>query len=426
VSALPTPDLDRVESDLETLATYRDPDSPGWTRRVFSDFDRAGREWVAERMQEAGLTVETDAATNLIGRLAGTAGLPGAIVTGSHTDTVQGGGRFDGIVGVLGAIEVARCLRRAGVALSHDLVVVDFLGEEPNDFGLSCVGSRAISGALDDEHLALVSPNGRSLAEALEGCGGRPAEIRGARWRAGLHCYLELHIEQGPVLEQSRVPIGVVTAIAGIYRLVARITGQPDHAGTTPMSYRRDALLGAAEAVLVIERLAGGGVATTGRLEIRPGAQNVVPAQADLWAEARSADEGWLDNFGQSLTEEVAAIGVRRRLETSINWISRSAPVGVTDWVAGAISQAARSQGIEPLSLPSGAGHDASHMSRLGPMGMVFVPSRAGRSHCPEEWTDLEDIGRGIAVLAEAVTICDNRGGECTSSEAPQRGGAES
>ncbi|MGA2803243.1 MAG: M20 family metallo-hydrolase [Acidimicrobiales bacterium] len=409
MSRLPSPDLARVSDDLETLASHRDLEAPGWTRRVFSRFDRAGREWVAQRMEEAGLTIHTDAAANLIGRLPGAGGLPGAIVTGSHTDTVYGGGRYDGIVGVLGAIEAVRCLRAAQLELRHDLVVVDFLGEEPNDFGLSCVGSRAISGALDEGHLALLGPEGRSLGEALASAGGQPSALAGARWPDDLHCYVELHIEQGPVLEQARVPIGVVTGIVGIHRLLARIEGQPDHAGTTPMSLRRDALSGAAEVALAIERLASGGVATTGRLEIRPGAHNVVPGEADLWAEARSAHEEWLENFGRNVADEIEAIGARRHLGTTLSWISREPPVTVTAWVAAAIDAAARSLGIEPLKIPSGAGHDASHMARLGPMGMVFVPSRAGRSHCPEEWTDLEDICRGIAVLAESLVVCDQR-----------------
>jgi len=419
VSRLPPPDLARVADDLETLASYRDPGAPGWTRRVFSRFDRAGREWVAGRMEQAGLALETDAAANLIGRLPGAAGLPGAIVTGSHTDTVYGGGRYDGIVGVLGAIEAIRCLRQAGAELAHDLVVVDFLGEEPNDFGLSCVGSRAIAGELDAQHLKLVGPEGHNLGEALAACGGQPAALARARWPAGLHCYVELHIEQGPVLEKARVPIGVVTGIVGIRRLVVHITGQPDHAGTTPMGRRRDALLGAAESALAVERLASGGVATVGRLEVRPGAQNVVPAEADLWAEARSAEEGWLDHFERNLTDALGAIGTGRQLGMSLSWISRKSPVPATPWVADAIAEAARSQGIEPLSLASGAGHDASFMAHLGPMGMVFVPSRSGRSHCPEEWTDIDDIGRGIAVLAETVMICDGKAGNA----APRAGG---
>ena len=420
MNTLGPPDLACVAGDIEDLSNYRDPEAPGWTRRVFTSFDRAGRDWVAGKMQEAGLVVETDAAANIIGRLPGTGAKPGAIVTGSHTDTVRGGGRFDGIIGVLGAIEAVRCLGRAHAELVHNLVVVDFLGEEPNDFGLSCVGSRAIAGALDQTHLGLVGPDGSTLAEALAACGGEPTAIASARWPGPLHCYLELHIEQGPVLEQAGVPIGVVTGIAGIHRLLARITGQPDHAGTTPMSLRRDALLGAAETVLAIERLADGGVATSGRLEIRPGSQNVVPAEADIWAEARSSDRRWLDEFGRRITDELNSVGARRHLATSLEWISRAPPVPVTGWVADAVSQAARATGTEPLLLASGAGHDASHMARLGPMGMVFVPSRAGRSHCPEEWTDIDQIGRGIQVLAETVIICDDRE-EAASGEAAQK-----
>jgi len=371
-------------------------------------------------MEQAGLSVEIDAASNLIGKLPGSGALPGAIVTGSHTDTVDGGGRFDGIIGVLGAIEMVRCLRQAGTDLAHDLVVVDFLGEEPNDFGLSCLGSRAIVGALDESHLALLGPEGTSLDQAIAGCDGHPAELAGARWQPGLCCYLELHIEQGPVLEQSHVPIGVVTGIAGIHRLLAHFVGQADHAGTTPMGLRRDALLGAAEMALAVERLAPGGVATSGRLETRPGALNVVPCEAELWAEARSVVEQWLDEFGHNIAEQLESIGARRHLRTSLEWLSQAPPVPATGWVSGAITGAAASLGVETIAMASGAGHDASHMARLGPMGMVFVPSRGGRSHCPEEWTDIEEIGTGIAVLGETVIICDYRE-EAAPGEAVQR-----
>lgn len=409
MSELPEPDLDRVAADLEALSAYRDREQDGWTRRVFSSFDRAARDWVAGRMEEAGLSVEVDAAANVIGRLRGSGDLAHPIVTGSHTDTVSGGGRYDGIAGVLGALEAVRCLRAAGAGLRHDLVVVDFLGEEPNDFGLSCVGSRAIAGNLTASHLALRGPEGGTLGEALAACGGRPGALDEARWRSRPQCYLELHVEQGPVLEQAGVPVGVVTAIAGIHRALVRVVGRPDHAGTTPMDRRKDALLGAAEIALAVERLASGGVATTGRLETRPGANNVVPAEADLWVEARSAEQAWLEAFGGCLEEEVAVTGSSRGLRTSVEWISRVPPVPATGWVMDAIFEAARSRGVEPLQLASGAGHDASQMASLGPMGMIFVPSRDGRSHCPEEWTDIGELGQGIAVLAEAVKICDTR-----------------
>lgn len=408
MSAPVTPDLGRVRRDFEALSSYRDPGAPGWTRRVFSVTDLRARQRVAQMMAEAGLTVETDAAANLFGTLPGAGRLPGAIVTGSHTDTVEGGGRFDGIIGVLGAIEVARLLRDAGARLDHDLVVADFLGEEPNDFGISCVGSRALAGALGQEQLELTDPSGRRLREALSAAGGDPDDLQQARWEPGrLHCFAELHIEQGPRLADEGIPIGIVTGIAGINRLLARFEGQPDHAGTTPMGRRRDALLGAAEAALAIERLAEGGVATAGRLDVRPGAHNVVPGEADLWAEARSDDEGWLDRFASRAEAEVAAIGAHRHLATSVRWISREPPVAVTGWVADAASRAAAALGLRTLRLPSGAGHDAAYMARLGPMGMIFVPSRDGRSHCPAEWTDLDQVGDGVAVLAETIRLAD-------------------
>lgn len=410
MSPLPPPDLGRVTRDIEALSSYRDRQAPGWTRRVFSTADREAREWVGDLMTASGLRVETDAAANLFGTLPGTGRLPGAIVTGSHTDTVVGGGRFDGIIGVLGAIEAVRSLRDAGIRLDHDLVVADFLGEEPNDFGISCVGSRAVAGTLREEHLNLVDPDGRTLGQALSGAGGQPARLAQASWGPGrLHCFVELHIEQGPRLADAGVPIGVVTGIAGIERLLARFEGRADHAGTTPMGHRRDAFLGAAEAALAIECLAEGGVATAGRLEIHPGAHNVVPGVADLWAEARSDDERWLAGFGQRAEAEVAAIGVRRHLSASVRWISRERPVLVTDWVTDAADRAAAALGLRSLRMPSGAGHDAAHMARLGPMGMIFVPSRGGRSHCPEEWTDLEQVVQGIAVLAEAIRLTDLR-----------------
>ncbi len=408
MSPFASPSLGRFTRDFETLSSYRDPDAPGWTRRVFSATDRAARQWVAGQMTDAGLEVKTDAAANLLGTLPGSGRLPRAIVTGSHTDTVHGGGRFDGIIGVLGAIEAVRCLGEAGIRLDHDLVVIDFLGEEPNDFGLSCVGSRAVAGALAEDQLELAGPDGRRLREAVAEAGGDPAAIPGMRWKPGrLHCFLELHIEQGPRLENAGVPVGIVTGIAGIDRLLARFEGQPDHAGTTPMSLRRDALLGAAEAALAIERLAGDAVATVGRLAIRPGAHNVVPGEADLWAEARSDDEQWLAGFGRGVEEEVTAIGARRNLSTSLRWISRERPVRATGWVADTVAGAAASLGMRALALASGAGHDAAHMARLGPMGMIFVPSRGGRSHCPQEWTDLEQVCRGIAVLAESLRLAD-------------------
>jgi N-carbamoyl-L-amino-acid hydrolase len=416
-----SPHLDRLRADLERLATFREPDAPGWTRPVFSALDREARGWIADQMAAAGLKVQSDQAANVIGTRPGRRRERAAVVTGSHTDTVHGGGRFDGIIGVLGAIEVARCLNEAGTELEHDLVIVDFLGEEPNDFGLSCIGSRAIAGSLEPEHLELTNLAGEVLADALRLAGGDPGAVTGARWDPErVHAYVELHIEQGPLLEQAGATIGVVTGIAGIERLIVTFEGQSDHAGTTRMDLRRDALCGAAELVLAIERLArgeaggalsavrgAGSVATVGQLDVEPGALNVVPGAAHLRAEARSHDDAWLDEFAHRIDAETVAIAASRGLKTTLSWVTRQHAVPVTAWVSEVIWGAAAALGFDPLAVPSDAGHDACYAARLGPMGMIFVPSNGGRSHCPEEWTDLDQIGDGVAVLAETILRLD-------------------
>jgi beta-ureidopropionase / N-carbamoyl-L-amino-acid hydrolase len=408
----PTVNSARIRADLEALAEFRDPDQPGWTRRVFSDPYIRSREWVAARMRDAGLRVERDTAGNLIGTLDGTEGAP-VLATGSHTDTVSGGGRFDGPVGVLGAIEVARCIGESGRRLKHDLRVIDFLGEEPNEFGISCVGSRAIAAGLTAEHLALREPSGgRSLADALAACGGVPSRIGEAAWaEGGVEAFVELHIEQGPVLEQAGIPIGIVSGIAGIERMQVTFTGQADHAGTTPMASRHDALCAAADAILAIERLAsnGGGVGTAGRIESLPGGLNIVPGHVDLWAEFRHTSARWLETTRRSFDESAIAAGARRGVEVAVKTLSRTEPVVASEAVRAAMAEALSQIGLESLSLPSGAGHDTVQMAQLGPAGMLFVPSAGGRSHCPEEWTAPEHLEAGVNALLTTLLVLDSR-----------------
>ncbi|HEV2033599.1 MAG TPA: Zn-dependent hydrolase [Candidatus Dormibacteraeota bacterium] len=409
---MPEVDQARLQSDLMALAEFRDIDSPGWTRRVFSEPYARSREWVAARMREAGLEVRRDTAGNLIGSIAGSGGP--ALATGSHTDSVAGGGRFDGPVGVLGAIEAARCIRESGHELRHELRVVDFLGEEPNDFGLSCVGSRAVAGTLTAEHLTTRDPGGRTLAEALESCGGDPRRIGEAAWMPGdIRAFMELHIEQGPVLERAGVPLGVVSGIAGIERVVATFSGQADHAGTTPMGARHDALCAAADVVLAIESLAsrgdGGSVGTAGRIEVLPGALNVIPGHARLWAEFRSIDGAWLDSRRAALDEAILAASGKRGVEASLKLLSRTEPVITSDEVRTAMTEAIAALGLDCVLLPSGAGHDTVQMARLGPVGMLFVPSVGGRSHCPEELTSPEHLEAGVAALLATLLVLDAR-----------------
>lgn len=398
----PAPDLDRLRADLDALAEFRDKTAPGWTRRAFSEAGVAGRNWIRQRMTDARLDVRTDAVGNIIGTLPGETP---ALVTGSHTDTVHGGGRFDGIVGVLAGIEVARRFVETGIRPRHELRVVDFFGEEPNPYGLSCVGSRAVAGELAEEHLELRAPDGETLYEGLARIGADPEGATKCAWSPGeVHTYVELHIEQGPRLENSGTSIGVVIAIAGIHRALIELIGRADHAGTTPMDMRHDALAAAAETVLAVENLAEGqGVATAGRLESRPGAANVVPEHAELLAEFRSPDGEWLRSRHPLLESAVQEAARRRGVEPAVSWVSEVAPVPVPGRMQEAIAAAAAKLGFPHERLFSGAGHDAAHFARLAPMGMIFVPSRAGRSHCPEEFTTIDHIASGAHVLAQSL-----------------------
>lgn len=399
----------RIAADVAALSKITDDTEPGWTRQVFSEPYKAGREHVRALMRSAGLEAEIDAAGNVVGRLRGANPSLAPIMSGSHTDTVHGGGRFDGIVGVVGAVEVVRMLRERDIQLERDLLVVDFLGEEPNVFGVSCVGSRAISGQLTRAHLDLTDGEGtRRLGDAMQQFGLDPAAALDIAWAPqSLHGYLELHVEQGPLLERSGNKIGVVTAIAGIERLLAKFGGRADHAGTMPMSDRRDALIAAAEAILTIEREACGapihGVSTTGKIESSPGSFNIVPDEATIWAEMRSIDAGWLTGARGRVAEQIAQQAAARGVDVMLEWLTDQPPVQTTPTMQDAVARSAEELDVSWEAVPSGAGHDAAHMKHLGPMGMIFVPSVGGRSHVPEEFTEGDDIATGVDVLARSL-----------------------
>ena len=404
-----TPRADRLQQDLDALSDFREDGQPRWTRRVFSDAFRRSRPWLAERMIDAGMQAEVDAACNVVGTLPGSDPSLPTLVTGSHTDTVRGGGRFDGIVGVLGAIEAIRLLVEAGVRPRHTIRVVDFAGEEANDFGFSCVGSRALAGHLDARHLELRDPSGRTLAEVLSAAGGDPDRVLDLAWSADdVARFVELHIEQGPVLEATGTQVGVVTGIVGIHRMKATFQGRADHAGTTPMGMRRDAACAAAEAILAVERAAADmGVSTTGRVAVEPGASNVVPGRAEILAEFRSEDTTWLTSNRSAVGKDLEEIADRRGVPVTMEWLMGEEPVHCAPEMIAAIEDVLGGLGLSYQRMPSGAGHDAVMMAELAPVGMIFVPSRDGRSHTEEEWTDIEDIGRGIQVLAETLALLD-------------------
>ncbi len=402
---------ERIQANIDALARLTIPDRP-YTRRSFTPLYQQGRELVAGWMREAGLNVALDTAANLSGLRAGS--VPGLrpIALGSHTDTVPGGGRFDGIIGVVAALEIARCLNEQHISLRHPLEVFDYLAEEPSEFGLSTIGSRAMAGALTPEHLLLTDPTGRTLAKGIAQMGGDPARLQEAKRAPGAFALsLELHIEQGPTLEAAGIPIGVVTGLVGIHRAQIVLEGQANHAGTTPMHLRHDALAGAAEIILALESrcraTAGRGVGTIGSISASPNASNVIAGSVELVAEWRSVDPALLAELAQHIEASIHEIATRRGLTAHFDPLSDTEPVQVPAHVQQLLQETCQILELQTLSLPSGAGHDTNHIALLAPAGMVFIPSRGGRSHCPEEWSEIEAIVQGIQVLGEALLAFD-------------------
>ncbi|MGV2290515.1 Zn-dependent hydrolase [Trinickia sp. YCB016] len=414
LTPFPPLNAERLNARVERLARFTLPDVP-WTRRAFSPLFTEARAWLAEEFAAAGLAVTQDAGGNLIGRRAGSGRRAKPIVTGSHCDTVVGGGRFDGIIGVLAGIEVAHTLNEQGITLDHPLEVIDFLSEEPSDYGISCVGSRAFSGVLDAGMLASKNAAGETLGQALRRIGGEPAALnRPLRAPGSTAAFVELHIEQGPVLEARGLPIGVVTNIVGIRRVLITVTGQPDHAGTTPMDIRRDALVGAARLIDGAYRMASAlngaphyVVATIGRIAMTPNVPNAVPGHVELMLEVRSDSDAILDRFPEDLMASAAGDLEALRVSAAAVHVSRAKPTDCQPLVMDAVERAAGQLGYASMRLPSGAGHDAVYVAATGPIGMIFIPCLNGRSHCPEEWIEPRQLLDGTRVLYQTIVELD-------------------
>jgi N-carbamoyl-L-amino-acid hydrolase len=407
-------DADRLWADVMALAEITDPARP-YTRRSFTGLFLEGRAWLAQRFAEAGLTARIDTAGNLIGRIEGRRPDLGVIAIGSHSDTVPSGGRFDGIAGVATGLEIVRALRESGTQLDHSLEVVDFLAEEPSEYGLSCVGSRGMTGSLDDQMLGLTEPGGETLSAALRRVGGDPGGLDHAK-RDDIKAFLELHIEQGVVLESGSRDVGIVTSIVGIRRIEIVFEGDADHAGTTPMNLRHDALVAAANTVVAVrrlaDRLAAEGadyfVATVGILTVEPSASNIVPGRCRLVIDARTTDLELTRRFVAEIDRQSADVATAARVErTSFKTLSDGSPVACDPMLRAVLRTGADDLGLSSMELPSGAGHDAAFMSRICPSAMVFVPCRNGKSHAPEEWADRDAIAAGAAVIFQAVKALD-------------------
>ena len=403
----------RINQTLQELGHLGE--SPeGMDRVAYSPEDIAGRDYTIKLMQEAGLETRIDAAGNIIGRRAGSDDNLPAIALGSHTDTVPKGGKYDGALGVMGAIEVIRTLEEQGHRTRHPLEVIDFANEEGTRFHRWLVGSRSMSGLLEQEDLDALDDDGLSLGPCIADIGGDLSRIGEAVRSPGeLAAYFELHIEQGPYLHQSGNPIGVVTGITGRAVFEVEIEGKANHAGTTPMSTRRDALVSASKLVLNIQKMAAEQeicrVSTVGSIKAIPNAVNVIPGHASIGLEFRDTDMEALAAAEQELrritdqavVDDIVDIEVIRHRFTSA--------VPITADMQVLVAEAAENCGMAWEPLASGAGHDAQAVANIAPVAMIFVPSIDGISHAIEEYSTPQDCANGAQVLLELLLLADDR-----------------
>ena len=403
--------LNRLLTDLSRFGS----DPRGGTSRIaFSGADQAGRLWVMERMKEAGLEVWVDAAANIHGRRpeAREPSLP-AILFGSHIDTVPQGGNFDGTLGSLGALEVLMTLRDEEVETRHPLEMVIWSDEEGVHYGKGLFGSRAATVGLDPGELDLADDEGVSLAEWLRRYGVDPAGVEGARLDARkVAAYLELHIEQGPFLYRETAQIGVVDGIVGTKRYNVEVEGFANHAGTTLMDERKDALVAAAQLTQAVreEVMARPGrqVGNIGWMKVLPGATNVIPRRVTMPIELRDLDEVIIEEVMDRIRGRARDIARERDVSIAIDLFAQKAPALTDPGLKHLIAGAAKQAGFSAQHLPSGAGHDAQMVAGYGiPTGMIFVRSKDGVSHAPTEWTDGKDCGRGVEVLYRTILKVD-------------------
>ncbi len=398
---------ERLWSRLFELAEIGEQEGGGVTRLSFTEEERAAKSLVASYMEEAGLSVYEDAAGNLFGRRGGSDPEAPVVLVGSHVDSVYNGGNFDGPLGVLAGVEILQTMNERGVQTRHPVEVVAFTDEEGARFSFGMIGSRALSGTLASEDLHHKDGQGISVAEAMKSSGLDPDAIGGAAASPGaIKAYVELHIEQGKVLEGEDLPVGIVTGIAGPLWLRFVLEGEAGHAGTTPMGHRRDALAAAAQVMGSIEAEAsktGTTVGTVGRLNLSPGGVNIIPGRVEFTLDLRDIDERVRDEVEERIVGEARRSCEERGVGLSVDTLQRVAPVPCSDLVQNAARAACEELGLEPYYLASGAGHDGMHLKDLCPVGMVFVRSKDGISHNPDEWSSQQDCAAGANVLYRTV-----------------------
>jgi ureidoglycolate amidohydrolase len=410
----PVIDTSRLTQELETLAAFSGAPSPAVTRIVFSEQDLRARAWLKQLYLEAGLQVREDAVGNTFVRWQGSDPDLAAVGTGSHTDAIPHSGRYDGTVGVLGGLEAIRSLQRCGFRPRRSIELVMFTSEEPTRFGIGCLGSRLLSGTLDPSAAAhLRDSDGKTLDEVRAAAGFR-GSLDSVALRPGYYsAFVELHIEQGPLLERRSVPIGIVTAIAAPASLSVTVEGEGGHAGAVLMPDRHDAFLAAAEIALALEfaaRSTGAidSVATAGVCEVFPGAVNSIPSRVRLGVDIRDIDPERRDGVLTSLERACEEVSARRGVSAKIQTINRDAPAICDPAIVALIVAACEKHGLAFDPMVSRAYHDSLFISRICPTSMLFIPCRAGVSHRPDEYSTPEAIGRGSLILAESLARLAN------------------
>lgn len=397
----------------EIAATGAVPSSPGITRLAYSEKERAAHRLFAVWLEELGLSVRTDAAGNTIAELPGSDPAAAAIGIGSHLDSVPQGGRYDGIVGVVGAVEAARCLAERPTRAAHPLRFVAFAAEEGARFGEPCIGSKIVARRLPASILSRRDRDGVSLGQAMEQVGVDPRRLSDAAWDpSDWAAFLELHIEQARVLESVGRRIGLVDSVSGSTRIRFTVLGQADHSGGTPMHMRTDALAAAAEIIVAAEALANepqnrGARITIGQMLVAPNSITTISGQTDLTVDIRDLD--W--DRQRAIAEQVVAlaheVAERRGARVEVDLLAHTTPVVLPMWIRTVAAETCTELNIPYRVLPSGAGHDAQVINAIVPSGIVFVPSRDGLSHVPEEWTNPADVALGVRVLCGMVDRLD-------------------
>jgi beta-ureidopropionase / N-carbamoyl-L-amino-acid hydrolase len=402
---------ERLWATLMKLSEFGKNPEGGVSRVGFTEADLAGRAYVMGLMREAGLAVRVDAAGNIFGRRAGSEKLP-LLLFGSHIDSVPHGGNFDGDVGSLGAIEVIRALNDANVKMRHPLEVVVWTNEEGGRFYSGLVGSSAAAGVLPENIAERKDENGEKLSDWLARMGGDASRIASAKIAKGsVANYVELHIEQGAVLDEAKIPIGVVQGIVGISLRTCTATGFANHAGTTPMDRRKDALAAASRAVLAVRKEVraetGRQVGTVGWMKVEPGASNVIPERVTFPVELRDLDATKINRIAARVLQRFETIAAEEHVQISCTVPDLHEPALTAPALQEIIRASATETGLATMDLPSGAGHDAQNVARFAPVGMIFVPSRGGISHAPTEYTAPEQVANGAEVLYRTILKLD-------------------